>query len=354
MITFIEALILSILIKVNGERTVYSIYHILSGKKSFQTIQDSHLYNISVWFDTARNMNRSDFDILVNNLHNQGYIQFISDKKHAIVNPEGVLALEMAFSKMEIPNHLNGMGLQRPVRIFWKRLSLFVQVISNYNHESSIYIPIQRDTGVQNFVKQYLMSFNNRQIIGDFLHKEFVIILHSLSEDQRHIFVWKLTGFHRAGWTNQQISKKLKLDEWHIHYLFLNTLHYIIQEIKKSPNKFPVLFNLSKDLYTEHFSQITESSQITYRMLGKGYGIDEIAAVRGLKTSTVEDHIVELALSIKDFNISPYVSEEIFQEILSISNKLKTKQLKIIKQELDHQVSYFQIRLVLAKSGGRL
>ncbi|WP_240338387.1 helix-turn-helix domain-containing protein [Peribacillus alkalitolerans] len=342
------------LVKVNGERTIYSIFHILNGKKSFQTIQDSHLYSISKWFDTSKNMNRRDFETIVTKLHNQGFIHFITDKKHVIVKTEGQKVLNETFSKMDIPKYIDGISLQRQARIFWKRLSLFVQVISNINHQTSIYIPIQRDSTIQHFVKQYLMSFSNRLTIGECLHRELLTLLQHLPESQRHIFVWKLSGFHRAGWTNQQISKKLTMDEWHIHYLFLNTLHYIIQEIKNAPTQFPILFNLCNDLFTEHLTHITESSQVTYRMLEKGYGVDEIAATRGLKTNTVEDHIVELALSIRDFDISPYVSQIVFQEILTISNRLKTKQLKVIKQELDHLVSYFQIRLVLAKSGGGL
>ena len=51
-LTFLQTIILFCLQKINGERTIYSIYHLLKGKKSSQTIQDTHLFHLQSLFQT--------------------------------------------------------------------------------------------------------------------------------------------------------------------------------------------------------------------------------------------------------------------------------------------------------------
>ena len=49
-LTFLQMMILYCLQKINGERTIYSIYHLLHGKKSSQTIQDATFISSSSFF----------------------------------------------------------------------------------------------------------------------------------------------------------------------------------------------------------------------------------------------------------------------------------------------------------------
>lgn len=50
IMTFLQAIVLVQLQRIEGVRTVYSIYHLLKGKKSSQTIQDAHLFNLGIFF----------------------------------------------------------------------------------------------------------------------------------------------------------------------------------------------------------------------------------------------------------------------------------------------------------------
>lgn len=71
-----------------------------------------------------------------------------------------------------------------------------------------------------------------------------------------------------------------------------------------------------------------------------------------MKVNTIEDHLVEIVLSDKSFPIADYVSLDDEREIAAAINELGTKKLKAIKQMVDNkQISFFQIRLVLAKIG---
>jgi len=75
--------------------------------------------------------------------------------------------------------------------------------------------------------------------------------------------------------------------------------------------------------------------------------LQEIAAIRQLKTSTIEDHFVELAMNDPYFNFTPFLPHDLFKQIVAVSKSRNTKRLRDIKEELP-DATYFQIRLALA------
>jgi uncharacterized protein YpbB len=58
----IENILLYCLKQLNGERTIYSIYHLLNGKKSSQTLQDAHLFSLKRYFGILESLTRESFD----------------------------------------------------------------------------------------------------------------------------------------------------------------------------------------------------------------------------------------------------------------------------------------------------
>ena len=97
---------------------------------------------------------------------------------------------------------------------------------------------------------------------------------------------------------------------------------------------------------------LTVSTRKTLELLNAGYDLNQIAQSRNLKLSTIEDHLVELALNMEDFPIDMYVDKVTQKKVIEISRQESTRQLKQIKNYLK-SASYFQIRLVLAKYGDR-
>ena len=57
-------------------------------------------------------------------------------------------------------------------------------------------------------------------------------------------------------------------------------------------------------------TNLTFSTEKTYALLKQGYSVTDIMSIRKLKKSTIEDHLVELAIHMKEFSIDPYVSFE--------------------------------------------
>ena len=93
---------------------------------------------------------------------------------------------------------------------------------------------------------------------------------------------------------------------------------------------------------------LTDSANTTAKLYKKGYSIEQICLMRKLKTSTIEDHLVELAMNDSDFSIEPFVSTEEQQQIFEAIEAYETKKLRTLHEILPH-ISYFQLRLALAK-----
>jgi uncharacterized protein YpbB len=346
--TYLSCLILSCLQKINGERTTYSIYHLLKGKKSSQTIQDAHLFNMTNLFQTFPQLSRIFFEQIIRDLINKNYIQIVDVDKYK-VTPKGIAHLEQALIKMPIPHALNGWKYHSIQEDFWKRLTLLVQVCSNLINYNSSYIPIQNDNKTSDWVKAILLKLSKkREELSNELLQEVIHCLNTPDEIMPEVVVWRLTGHKQIGLTSVQVAELFKMDLNYFHLHFLNSIHFMIDRISANKNQYPILHLLID--YQKPII-LTNSSLVTYRYLQLGYNIDEIASVRNLKTSTIEDHIVEIALNDSDFLLEPFVPIEIENKIKVAIQKLNSKQLKMIRQELQENISYFQIRLVQARIG---
>ena len=86
-------------------------------------------------------------------------------------------------------------------------------------------------------------------------------------------------------------------------------------------------------------------------MLGQGLGIAEIAAARQLRANTIEDHLVEIALRVPEWDMSDYLQPEDMAAIIQAARQLKTRRLRMIKDHFGTKYTYLQIRLALTGRG---
>ena len=350
--SYLEIIILDCLVQINGERTIYSIFHILKGKKSSQTIQDSHLFEISHYFRIFPSLNRNDFQQTLMHLHTYRYIEVIDLEKgsYRITNTTKKI-LEQKVKEQPLPVHLNGFRYHMIAKPFWERFSLLFQVLSNAVHRNPKYYSIQRDASIQQWVKQFLFRSGNIHLLSNHLYEELFSVLSTIPKKQADIFVLKLSGYERIGQSDRQIADLLGLDEVFVHISVLDVVHLLLETADKQPKEHKLLAYIGSDLLAANSSPITQSSLSTLEYYNQGMGLEEIATVRNLKRNTIEDHIVELAIHQAHFDITPFVNEQLMKSILKIASEADTKQLKYIKESISEDVTYFQIRLALAKGG---
>ncbi|MBT2677673.1 helix-turn-helix domain-containing protein [Bacillus sp. ISL-35] len=346
-ITYLESVVLSILKTINGERTIYSLFHLLQGKRSSQTIQDAHLYKITPYFSTYPSVSRDGLEKMVGRLKRRGLVEEMAETKVKLTS-RGEEELEQHLSQCPLPEFLNGWKYHQVTEPFWERLTLLIQVSSNLINQERSYIPVRNKPETLSWVKRYIKQQNeDRYILAERLYEELTSALEN-EGTKPELVVLRLTGFKKIGLTIMQASERTGMEPAHYHYEFLNCLHAMFDRLLESPSVYPLLSGLLNK--AEREVPLTLSTDKTYKLLQKGYSLDEIAVVRNLKQSTIEDHIVEIVLTIKEFDIERYVPAGKLERILLAAQQNSAKKLKQIKERVA-DASYFEIRLVLAKYG---
>lgn len=342
----IKNILLYCLKQLNGERTIYSIFHLLNGKKSSQTLQDAHLFSLKRYFRILEPLTRDAFDEIFNHLLEKKLVEACGEQRFLLTSAGEDYLLNHAQ-----PYYVNGWRYQPFTLIVWERLSLLVQVTSNFTFQETKYIPIQKNVEVHNWLKEFLKSTSvPKAELGKSLFFELVQILEHARDVNPEVLIFRLTGYKQIGRTSSQIAKELELDSIQYHLEFINAIHCLLHFVESEPARFKVLSSLFTNL--DHKDTLTLSARKTLVLLNQGFTTEEIAGIRNLKISTIEDHLVEFALNVKDFSINSFVDEEIQLMILGISRQESTRQLKVIRNHIK-TASYFQIRLVLAKYGDR-
>ncbi|MGY3714158.1 helix-turn-helix domain-containing protein [Sutcliffiella cohnii] len=332
----------------HGERSASAIYHLLKGKKSSQTIQDAKLYTLYPLFGIFPTVARENVQDAVNYLLNHNFINQSAERY--IVTVKGVNILNEWMEANPLPHYLNGWEYRDKWMVFWKRYTLITQTVSNLIRGNGKFIPIQYEFEVQLFVKQFLKLWNKEELAQQ-LKMETELILKKQPELEANLFVIQLSGYRTAGNTIQQAARKWSVDSVWASILFQACIHSILHTLKAEPSKFPVLSSLCNDLVSP-MTQLTKTTQTTMHLIQKNYTIEEIAVIRNLKESTIEDHIVEITMNFPQFSIESYISEEQVTEIQEAIYQLQTKQLKKIKEAINKDdITYFQIRLVLSRMG---
>lgn len=349
-ITFLHGVVLNCLYKINGERTIYSIYHLLNGKKSSQTIQDAKFYQISQYFKTFPKLSREHFDELITDLERE-HLLLRTSQQSFLLTEDGLNYLKTFLAQHAFIHYLDGYQFQQD-EVFWERLSLIVQVASNLRMEEIKYLPVQRNKDVQAWIKRFLVINNiKRTDLSKMLYDEMVRCLEGSQLVDPSLLVMRLTGFRNIGKTKRQAAELLGYEHSHYHYQFVSLLHFVMSEIHKNEKKYPLLHLLLLDLHED--VPLTDSARLTLKLINNGLLIEEIAKIRKLKLNTIQDHIVEIALQIQSFDISPYVSKELQKRIVLAVKKITSRQLKQIRQEIV-DASYFEIRLVMAQLGDNI
>ncbi|MCG7343007.1 helix-turn-helix domain-containing protein [Sporosarcina sp. ACRSL] len=335
----LTTILLFIISKLNGERTVNAPLHLLRGKKSGQTLQDVDYFNVKPFFGIFPKLEESTYVKAIDELLDTGLI---------VQNGKFVYLTELGKQKVkELPAfHFKGWDYRGREMIFFGRIALLVQTLSYMRFGETSFMPIQRDRDIQLFVKrlvegQPITDPIFAKSIGDELKK--ALPLSGMSDVQKYIFAYRLTGKNETAKTWDQLAVELKSSTEALRLLFIESLHRLLPVIEKSSH-LPYLKKMAIDIKVH--SYLTDSAKQTKRLFDEGYSMESIAAIRKLKLSTIEDHFIEMAMSDKSFPLTHFVSQESIDAVLTKSREMGTKRLKLLKNEFE-ALSYFELRLIL-------
>ncbi|MGA9288061.1 MAG: helix-turn-helix domain-containing protein, partial [Anaerobacillus sp.] len=217
-------------------------------------------------------------------------------------------------------------------------------------HENMNFYPITKNDATQKWVREnFPLEKEHRLRMAKRLREEVTTVLEKLPDRQAELFVYRLSGSGRTGLTLEQTAGMYKMTNEEAMILFNSVIHTFLTFIQSSSEEYPLLGVFGADENADW--PLTSSTRRTYSLLQKGMTMDRIAEIRKLKKSTIEDHLVEIAINVPNFSIDPFVSSAGQQSIILASKELNSQRLKTIKQHLNDKYSYFEIRLTLCKEG---
>ncbi|SFL84384.1 Uncharacterized protein YpbB [Gracilibacillus orientalis] len=345
-----ECILLDSIMKINGERTVYNIFHLLSAKKSTQTIQDSNLFGLTNYFGVYKPLSRQAFNKEIRRLNHNQFITLNIDQQTVHITDKGHNYFNQIKEEHKHFFHLNGAEFHQTADQFSKHLLLFIQTLTHLHQKNQRFIPIIEDIETQQFVKKV---WNKQQQLGTekilkSIYQDLTIILETFPDSHAGAFVDSLTSVKKVGLSRYQIAKKYNITSHNVYFSFMNIIHAICKAIETNQS-----LTFLPQLYPVHKNQmlLSDSANQTFYYLQQGLSIDEIANVRTLRVNTIKDHIVELAYIYKTLNWTGYMTEQQYLLVKDTLAKLQSKKLKDIKSELPESISYFQIKLVIALGG---
>jgi|GEM_PF-685057 len=356
---FLQILCLFGLQAVEKERTVQSVYYILRGRKAHQTYQDVHAYSLYSLYRLFPQLSVERWTEIVNKLVADGWIRLVTwqgsgQKNTFYVTQTGKQALLCGLEQYSLKQWLSTidqMQMTSQIRAFWLRLHLLVQTVSHLLCDHLGFIPVVQDRKIQAEMRRLLASPATRERYQQGLHQELFALLSTYPPEQQQLVVSQLSGQHQVGLTLQQIAWQRQEAPSFLHVQMRSILADMCKKLSRHDQQFPLLAPLCKaGMEQEQAAVLSRSTRETWQLLSQGKSIDDIVAIRSIKRSTVEDHLVEIVLSTQDFDVSAYLSKQEQEKILQVQKELHTRRLRHIKDKLGEEYSFLQIRLALAQA----
>lgn len=305
------------------------LHTILAGRRTGQAVQDAHLFQMQHLFGLVPNLKLNYLETRLKELMRQGIITVTENGYTVKQKPN--FSFEMSFPSF------HGFAFQQQVFAFFAHLRLAVQVVSNKHHAEKYYLPVIRDKKVQQFIKIWLQN-QQQDDLADRLYIELIKWFNSLAVSRPEFLVERFSGGKLMGYTTEQIATKYQVEKWDVYFEVLHELHRLIAAIKESEEEWPLLASLIPN----ELMSLTSSAIKTYTLWAKGMDLEMIERIRNLKTSTIQDHFVEIRATLKEAKV-PYLPEEELIQTINSRNWHLLRDIKAAFPDLD----YYQIRLAV-------
>lgn len=308
-------------------------------------MQDIHIYDLQNYYGIYPTLSYDTFQKLIRQLKQQRlldlndsyYFQLTAQGQKWLLNREQSCLLE----------NFSGLKYNKLTPIFTDRLLLIVQTLANSMMGDFRFIPVVDKNAVQVWVKSFYQRIKSQT--GGYrrrLYQELNSVLYTVKEQEANLFVDRLTGYKTYGMSSQQLADIYGLSVMDVPLVWTRIIHQLLETIQSNRKTYPLLYAIIEDQSGQSF--ITATANKTHQLLVQGYTLEKIADFRRLKINTIYDHVVEIALIDPSFSIASFVSHKQYENIVSAIEQIRNYSLKQLKEIVDPDISYFQIRLVLA------
>lgn len=228
---------------------------------------------------------------------------------------------------------------------FAERSLFLLQVLSEVMYDNTDYLPVNNKPEDQRYLKWFLKNAKQpRKELAVAYGREWLDIVETAPVEYPNIFLEQAEGHGLIRKTARQTAERHDISPAEVHVSWQQGWLAILGQLDKQPERFPLLTTIFQDL-KKSGGLASASTQETYLLLEKGYTPDQIVKIRKLKSSTVHDHILEMAMVYLEFPFERFLSPE---RLLFVERRLgRQEPLEYVAiQEAFPDSAFFEGRLM--------
>lgn len=272
-------------------RRIRVIENLLVSRRTVANLFWGQQYGLLNWLGADRQLQRADYDALLRRLVAKKLI-VIDDQQQARLTSEGVRFQEEQRDRQYHPHFFTWYWLANTNQLS-QRLLLGMQVVSELAYHNSKYAPVTVAYNQLLAVKRWFYQADRRQLVAAVYQDLNQLATGLASADPRlaTLLMDSLVGHNLPTWTTDQIAQRLaiSLDEMLVlnHDLLLGVAAYCRHVPGPLHDLLAPLLNAGP---------LSQSAVVTLNLYQRGQTVEEIAARRRLKLSTVREHLLETAI----------------------------------------------------------
>lgn len=342
--TFYQLFILSCF-KKNQEMRSSTLYHLLKGKRTSSILSYGYFYDVLPYFALFPKLVESKYQLVIAECVSQGFL-IEETPGYYFLTDQG----EQQVKGCQFPNidELKQLNYYKWDMLFFNRLMFTSQVISEKVHHNKSYIPIEGNLFKQQRLKIWL-KHQNVDLEKNF-YQEWLFISSLMTKEAQKMILGQLSGYEYRGLTLNQIAFESQQDMTYSYIQFKNYLHQMISSILTQKENTPLFYAiLIEEITFTKEDSCVHSANLFYG----GSTIEEVAYQRGLKVSTVTDHLIEDFILFPDSKKIPYFNPEKEQTLQKFYLKCPNiyrwtfKQALIFEPTLTfYEFKFYQFRLL--------
>lgn len=349
--------ILSCIIRMNERFGMGLVTDVLKGSNSAK-IRSLGFENLST-YGIMRDYSKDTIKNIISFLISEGYIVSIGDK----------------YPILSLPTSANDI-LFKNKSVFIKRKIEKISTSNKHNklenmNNSSNIEDLQYDENLFSLLKSVRMSIAKELHIPPFivctdvslkqmstffpLTVESLLQIHGIGahkvEQYGEVFLNTISNYvieNNIDVSSKSITNGINSGSTDINNEFEN-IDNISENSSKTTDICSNISSMSCDITSVIKEKKEETHIATYNLYNSGKSIDEIADIRGLTRTTIENHLLKCYENDLDIDLTRCINTQYENDIVSAITKLGSEKLRPLKDILPEEVSYFDIKYYVLK-----
>lgn len=277
-----------------------TLYQLLIGKKTTSVLLFACLHDLLPYAGLFPKASQKDFEKQLHKLVQKGQL---------ISLPEGFYqlgqAIELSVEKQQVLEKLNHFRYGKSEAAAWRMVQFVIQVASNY-HRNPTFVPLEMTPMFTEPVRFLIRQ--QQEDLREKLKNELSHLLRQMDQDVADKLAQSLSGWQVVGKTSYQLLPAWAVTAPWKQLVPLSWHQAFFHEVQKEKNF--LCYQLLAPFFLWDRNQ---SSLTTQALFEAGLSFEAVCQKRQLKSGTINDHLIEWALSDEKFVFEDFMAPAAIQ-----------------------------------------